>query len=105
MREIERKRLFMKNDINNIIFRIRPVLTRYGIHSASIVGSIAHGDYTDESDIDIVVEIDKPMSLLTFAALKIELEELLQKKVDLLERSALKHRLRQSVLSKEIIVV
>ena len=94
----------MKNDINQIIKMINPVLSRYGIHSASIVGSMAYGNDTDESDIDLVVEIDKPMSLLTFSALKIELEELLQKKVDLLERSALKPRLRQSILSKEIII-
>ena len=65
---------------------------------------MAYGDYTDESDLDLVVEIDKPMSLLTFASLKIELEELLNKKVDLLERSAIKHRLRQSILAKEIII-
>ena len=95
----------MKNDINQIIKMINPVLSRCGIHSASIVGSMAYGNDTDESDIDLVVEIDHPMSLLTFSALKIELEELLQKKVDLLERSAIKHRLRQSILSKEIIVI
>jgi predicted nucleotidyltransferase len=94
----------LKNDINDIIRKIRPVLTRYGIQSASIVGSMAYGDFTDESDIDLVVDIEKPMSLLTFSALKIELEELLHKKVDLLERSAIKLRLRQSILSKEIIV-
>ena len=94
----------MKKDLSQIIQMINPVLIRYGIHSASIVGSLAYGDYTDESDIDLVVEIDKPMSLLTFAALKIELEELLHKKVDLLERSAIKHRLRQSIFAKEIII-
>ena len=94
----------MKRDISKIIQIINPVLTRYGIHSASIVGSMAYGDYTDESDIDIVVDIEKPMSLLTFSALKIELEELLHIKVDLLERKALKPRLRQSILSKEIMI-
>ena len=94
----------MKKYLSDIIQKINPVLARSGIHSASIVGSMAYGDYTDESDIDLVVEIDQPMSLLTFSALKIELEELLQKRVDLLERSAIKHRLRQSILSKEIIV-
>lgn len=78
------------------------MLARYGIFSASVVGSMAHGDYTNKSDVDIVVEIEHPMSLLTFSALKIELEELLHRKVDLLERSAIKDRLKKSVLSKEI---
>ena len=95
----------MKKDINQIIQMINPVLARYGIHSASIVGSMAYGDFTDESDLDLIVEIDKPMSLLTFASLKIKLEELLHQKVDLLERSAIKPRLRQSILSKEIVII
>lgn len=92
----------MKENINDIIRKINPVLIRYGIHSASIVGSMAHGDYTEDSDLDLVIEIGKPMSLLTFSALKIELEQLLHRKVDLMERSAIRPRLRKSLLSKEI---
>lgn len=94
----------MKPDINNIILLIKPVLQKYGIHSASIVGSFAHGVHTPDSDIDLVVEIEKPISFLTFARIKIELEEILGRKVDLLERSAIKSRLKQSLLSKEIII-
>jgi len=94
----------MKADINHIILLIKPVLTKYGIHSASIVGSLAHGDYSNDSDIDLIVQIEKPMSLLTFATIKIELEEILNRKVDLIEKSAIKQRLKQSLLSKEIII-
>jgi len=94
----------VNTNIADIIHKIGPVLKRYGIRSASIVGSVAYGDDTADSDLDLVVEIERPMSLLTFAALKIELEELLQKKVDLIERSTIKPRLRQSVLSREIVL-
>jgi len=92
----------MDNEIREIIRKIRPVLTRYGIDSASIVGSFAHGDQTGKSDVDIVVDITEPMSLLTFSTLKTELEELLHRKVDLLERSAIKERLKKFIFSKEI---
>ena len=94
----------MQRDIEHIISLIKPVLNRYGISSASIVGSSAHGDYSDDSDLDVVVEIDKPISLLTFASIKVELEEILNLNVDLIERSAIKKRLRKSLLSKEIII-
>jgi len=94
----------MKTDINHIILLIKPLLTKYSIRSASIVGSFAYGDYSSDSDLDLVVEIEKPMSLLTFATIKIELEEILNRKVDLIERSAIKHRLKQSLLSREIII-
>jgi uncharacterized protein len=95
----------MKTDIKHIIQLIKPVLSKYGVQSASIVGSIANGNDTESSDIDLVIEIDRPMSLLTFASIKIELEEILKRKVDLLERSAIKPRLKQLILLKEIIVV
>jgi predicted nucleotidyltransferase len=95
----------MKTDIEKIIKTINPVLTRYGIVSASIVGSVARQEETDESDLDLIIEIGKPMSLLTLAALKIELEELLHNKVDLLERTALKPRLKQSILSNAIMIL
>lgn len=88
-----------------MISLIKPVLARYGVRSASIVGSFAHGTETRRSDLDLIIEIDKPMSLLTFATIKIELEETLGRKVDLMERSAITPRLRQSILTKEIVVV
>ena len=94
----------MRADIEKIIKTIHPVLSSYGIAMASIVGSIATGEDTEESDLDLVIEIRNPMSLLTFSALKIELEELLNRKVDLMERSALKPRLKQSILSNEIMI-
>jgi hypothetical protein len=92
----------MQKEIKHIVSQIKPILDRYGIISASIVGSLAREEFTDESDIDLVVEIDHPMSLLTFSAIKIELEEKLQRKVDLIEKSAIKPRLRHYLLSDEI---
>ncbi len=54
------------------------------------------------SILDIVVEIPGEMSLLTFSKIKIELEETLNKKVDLIERSAIKPSLRKHLLKDEI---
>ena len=92
----------MKKDIDHIIALIKPVLSKYGIRSASIVGSFATSEFSDDSDIDLIVDVDKPISLLTFSAIKIELEETLKRKVDLIEKSAIKPRLRDSLLSNEI---
>jgi len=79
-----------------------PVLRRYGVLSASIVGSVARGQQSSGSDIDIVIDVTQPISLLTFARIKLELEEILQTKVDLIERSAIKSRLRKYLLEDEI---
>jgi uncharacterized protein len=94
----------MNNEIKNIIKAISPVCRKYGIHSASLVGSVARGEQTAESDLDIVVEIDQPISLLTFASIKIELEDILQRKVDLIERSAIKPLLKKYLLKDEVVI-
>ncbi len=60
------------------------------------------GKDTEESDIDILVEIDRRMSLLEFAGLKIELEEVLGKKVDVGEYSVIKPIIREQILNEEV---
>jgi predicted nucleotidyltransferase len=92
----------MNLSIQEISQKTMPLLRKYGILSASVVGSVARGQQTSKSDIDIVIEVIQPISLLTFAKIKLELEEILQTKVDLIERSALKPRIRKYLLQDEI---
>jgi|AntRauTorcE11898_2_1112593.scaffolds.fasta_scaffold07091_4 predicted nucleotidyltransferase len=86
------------NNINDIKKAALPTLRKYGINRAEVTGSYARGNFTRTSDIDIIVDVPSNMSLLTFAGLKVELEEKLGKKVDLLERSAIKQHLRKYIL-------
>ena len=86
------------NNINDIKKTVLPILRKYGINRAEITGSYARGDFTGVSDIDIIVDVPSNMSLLTFAGIKVELEEKLDKKVDLLERSAINQHLRKHIL-------
>lgn len=92
----------MNLTIPEISQKTMPLLRKYGIFSASVVGSVARGQQTSKSDIDIVIDVIQPISLLTFARIKLELEEILQTKVDLIERSALKPRIRKYLLQDEI---
>ncbi len=92
----------MNITIPEISQKIMPLLRKYGILSASVVGSVARGQQTSKSDIDIVIDVIQPISLLTFARIKRELEEILQAKVDLIERTALKPRIRKYLLQDEI---
>lgn len=92
----------MNPTIEQIGKKMKPVLMKYGITSASVCGSYATGQHTTKSDIDIIVEFDLPVGLLTFARIKRELEEVLGRKVDLIERSALKPRIKKHILRDEI---
>ncbi|MFZ4427370.1 MAG: type VII toxin-antitoxin system MntA family adenylyltransferase antitoxin [Saprospiraceae bacterium] len=88
--------------IEEIKDTIVPILVRHHIKRAGIFGSMAKGNATFDSDIDILVELGVPMSLLEFIRIKYELEDLLGKKVDLVEYQAVKPRLKNQILSEEI---
>ena len=94
----------MKLTRSEIEKRIRPVLSKYGAISVSLVGSTARDEHSNISDIDLIVEMHQPVSLLTFSKIKRELEKTLNKKVDLIERSALKPRLREHMLKDESVL-
>ena len=60
------------------------------------------GEFTRKSDVDILVELGKDISLLEFVGIKYELEDSLGRSVDLVEYQAIKPRLRSRILSEEI---
>ncbi|MGH7908911.1 MAG: nucleotidyltransferase family protein [Thermodesulfobacteriota bacterium] len=89
-------------EIKEITDKIIPILKRYGVSKAGLFGSSVKGEMTEESDIDVLVEIEKDISLLDFVGLKLELEEILGRKVDLVEYCTLKPILRERVLREQV---
>lgn len=76
----------------------------YGIKEIGIFGSFIKGRQNKRSDIDILIEFEKPMGLFAFVKLKLELSELLGCQVDLVMKTALKPRISQKILSEVIYV-
>jgi len=56
----------------------------YGARNVRIFGSVARGDATQESDVDMLVEMEHGRTYLEFTGLWLDLQELLGQKVDLL---------------------
>ena len=54
----------MNENIENIKEKILPVLKKHGIQKAAICGSFAREEESEDSDIDILVEISEDLSLL-----------------------------------------
>lgn len=90
----------MKKD--EILKKITQVLKKHHIKKAGLFGSYAKGSYSKSSDIDILVELDKRLSLLDFIRIKLELEDVLQKKIDLVEYSSIKPLLKDKIINEEI---
>ena len=90
---------------NNIIKKARPILKRSGVKKAALFGSAARGDMTKKSDIDFIIDIDKNKSFLDVVGLKIDLEDALGRKVDLVEYGVIKPRFKENIFKDQIPVL
>lgn len=55
---------------------------RYGVRKLRLYGSVARGDETNDSDVDIIVEFDETPTLFELGRIKEDLEALLGRRVD-----------------------
>lgn len=94
----------MRIDIEEIKRKILPILQRYGVKRVGLFGSYVRGEMGEDSDIDILVEIEKDISLLDFVGLKLEIEETLGRKVDLVEYNTIKPLLRERILKEQVVI-
>jgi len=60
------------------------------------------GEIEEDSDIDILVEIEDDISLLDFLGIKLEIEEILKRKVDLVEYSTIKPLLKEKIIKEKV---
>lgn len=81
--------------------KMLPILKKYDVSRAALFGSAACGELTEESDIDLLVSFEGDKSLLDLAGLKIELEELLGRKVDVLTYDSLHPLLKERILAEQ----
>ncbi|MBI2939591.1 MAG: nucleotidyltransferase family protein [Chloroflexi bacterium] len=88
--------------VDEIKQRVQPILGRYGARRAGLFGSAACGQMRRRSDVDILVELPRPVGLFDFVGIKLELEEALGRRVDLVEYDAIKPAIRERVLANEV---
>ena len=80
------------------------ILDAHGGHDLRVFGSVARGDATEGSDLDLLVRLNSDRSLIDHIALKHDLEDLLGQKVDLVTEDAL-HRLVRDRILKEAVTI
>jgi predicted nucleotidyltransferase len=80
----------------------RDALAPFHVEALFLFGSVARGDTTAQSDVDLLVDFDETPSLCEFARLGRVLADVLGTPVDLVSRSALKAQLRDRILSEAI---
>jgi len=73
------------------------VRARFGVRRLALFGSVARDEARPDSDVDVLVEFDGPVTLDRYMALKFHLEDALGVRVDLVTTSGLKPRARPVV--------
>jgi len=94
--------MIRKEDILNRRDEIIAVARRYGASNIRIFGSVARGDATAESDVDLVVRFDPGRTLLDHAGLLGDLRDLLGVKVDVVDEDGMRPRFRANVLREAL---
>lgn len=92
-------------EIEDKIKGSKPILKeKFKVKDIGIFGSYTRGEQTENSDLDVLVEFGERVGFFKFLELEEYLEELLNLKIDLVSRKALKHRIGQNIL-KEVVMI
>lgn len=90
--------------IKKILTQLKPELTRkYFVNSIGLFGSIVRDDFTDQSDIDIIVDFSRPIGI-EFIDLANYIESKLSQKVDIVSRNGVQPKYFRQIESEIIYV-
>jgi predicted nucleotidyltransferase len=82
------------------IKELKPFLrSEYSVKEIGLFGSYSDDSYNNDSDIDILVELERPIGW-KFLTLEIYLEKIFNKKIDLITKDALKEQIRDSIIEQ-----
>ena len=86
------------------VAQLKPVVLRvaksYGVSNVRVFGSFARGEQRKSSDLDLLIDVPDGMSLMDLSGLKIDLEDALRRKVDVVPARSIKPALRETILAE-----
>lgn len=83
---------------------IRAIALRHRVTNVRVFGSVVHGDDTNDSDLDLLVEPTSETTMMDIGAIRYELKELLGVPVDVLTPRAIPDHFRALVLREAVAV-
>ncbi|MFH0981418.1 MAG: nucleotidyltransferase family protein [Planctomycetota bacterium] len=93
----------MRAQVLDILAAHRPQLGTLGVKSLALFGSVARDEATDASDVDLLVEFDRPVSLFEVLDVRFYLERLLGvREVDLVLRRAVLDELKEDIYGEAV---
>jgi len=93
-----------RNDILERLRELKPILREdYSVKEIGLFGSFADNLFSEDSDIDILIEFERPIGW-RFFTLEIFLEKTFGRKIDLVTKNALKEQIKDQILKQVIYV-
>ena len=94
--------MITKEDILRRRDQIVAVAKRHGASGVRLFGSVARGDATPASDVDLIVRFDPGRSLFDHGGLVMDLRDLLGANVDVIDEEGMRERFREHVLREAV---
>lgn len=92
--------MITKSEILSKLKDLKPTLYRdYAVKEIGLFGSYSDNSYTEESDIDLLIELEKPIGW-KFFTLELFLEEVFNKKIDMVTTNALKEQIKDNIIKQ-----
>lgn len=92
--------MITKAEILSKLTELKPILYKdYAVKEIGLFGSYSDNSNTEESDIDILIEFEKPIGW-KFFTLELYLEKVFNKKIDLVTKNALKEQIKDHILKQ-----
>ncbi len=92
--------MLTRTDILSKLTELKPILHKdFSVKKIGLFGSYSDNSFTEESDIDILVELEKPIGW-KFFSLELYLEQIFNKKIDLVTQNALKEQIKENILEQ-----
>lgn len=82
------------NELKSYKEKVRPIALKMGVKYLALFGSFARGEVTKTSDVDVLVEFEKPLTLRHYFATEEKLKGVFGRKVDLITNKGLSKYVR-----------
>lgn len=92
----------MKTSLEEIKRKALPILKEAGVTRSSLFGSVVREEAKEDSDIDMLVDLPRGKTLFDLAGLQMDLEKVLNKKIDLVTYNSLHPLLKDRILSEQV---
>ena len=92
--------MLTRKDILSKLSELKPLLHKdYAVREIGLFGSFSDNSFTENSDIDILVDLERPIGW-KFFSLELYLGKIFNRKIDLVTKNALKDQIKENILEQ-----